>query len=114
MTLDALFKPKSIAVIGASRHKEKVGNVVFRNLLATYHGKLYPVNTKAEDVEGIKAFKSVKEIPDPVDLVIITVPREAVPTVMEEAVEKQVKAAIVITAGFKEVGEEKLETRLSI
>jgi len=112
MTLDALFKPKSIAVIGASRHKEKVGNVVFRNLLATYHGKLYPVNTKAEDVEGIKAFKSVKEIPDPVDLVIITVPREAVPTVMEEAVEKQVKAAIVITAGFKEVGEEKLENEI--
>lgn len=112
MTLDALFKPKSIAVIGASRHKEKVGNVVFRNLLATYHGKLYPVNTKAEDVEGIKAFKSVKEIPDPVDLVVITVPREAVPTVMEEAVEKQVKAAIVITAGFKEVGEERLENEV--
>ena len=109
MPLDELFKPKSIAVIGASRYKEKVGNVVFRNLLSTYHGKLYPVNTKAEDVEGIKAYKSVKEIPDPIDLVVITVPREAVPQVMEESVEKGVKAAIVITAGFKEVGEAKLE-----
>ena len=109
MTLDALFKPSSIAVIGASRHKEKVGNVVFRNLLLTFHGKLYPVNNKAEDVEGIKAYRSVKEIPDPVDLVVITVPREVVPQVMEESVEKGVKAAIVITAGFKEVGEEKLE-----
>jgi len=109
MPLDDLFKPKSIAVIGASRYKEKVGNVVFRNLLSTYHGKLYPVNTKAEDVEGVKAYKSVKDIPDPVDLVVITVPREAVPQVMEESVEKGVKAAIVITAGFKEVGEVKLE-----
>ncbi|BFH74567.1 acetate--CoA ligase [Sulfurisphaera javensis] len=109
MELDALFKPKSIAVIGASRYKEKVGNVVFRNLLYTYHGKLFPVNTKAEDVEGIKAYKSVKEIPDPVDLVVITVPREAVPQVMEESVEKGVKASIVITAGFREVGEAKLE-----
>ncbi|BCU71433.1 acetate--CoA ligase family protein [Stygiolobus caldivivus] len=109
MTLDALFKPKSIAVIGASRHKEKVGNIVFRNLLSTYHGKLYPVNTKAEDVEGVKAYKSIKEIPDQLDLIVITVPREAVPSVMEEAVEKQVKAAIVITAGFREVGEAKLE-----
>ena len=109
MPLDDLFKPKSIAVIGASRYKEKVGNVVFRNLLSTYHGKLYPVNTKAEDVEGVKAYKSVKDIPDPVDLVVITVPREAVPQVMEESVEKGVKAAIVITAGFREVGEVKLE-----
>lgn len=109
MDLEYLFKPKSIAVIGASRYKEKVGNVVFRNLLYTFHGKLYPVNTKAEDVEGIKAYKSVKDIPDPVDLVVITVPREAVPQVMEEAVEKGVKASIVITAGFKEVGEVKLE-----
>jgi len=112
MSLDELFKPKSIAVIGASRYKEKVGNVVFRNLLSTYHGKLYPVNTKAEDVEGVKAYRSVKEIPDPVDMVVITVPREAVPQVMEESVGKGVKAAIVITAGFKEVGEEKLENEV--
>ncbi|QIW24413.1 CoA-binding protein [Sulfolobus sp. S-194] len=112
MSLEYLFKPKSIAVIGASRYKEKVGNVVFRNLLYTYHGKLYPVNSKAEDVEGIKAYKSVKDIPDPIDMVVITVPREAVPQVMEEAVEKNVKAAIVITAGFKEVGEAELEDKV--
>jgi len=66
MTLDALFKPSSIAVMGASRHKKKVENVVFRNLLLTFHGKLYPVNNKAEGVEGIKAYRSVKEVPDPV------------------------------------------------
>ncbi|WP_338598550.1 acetate--CoA ligase family protein [Sulfolobus tengchongensis] len=107
--LEFLFKPKSIAVVGASRYKEKVGNVVFRNLLSTFNGKLYPINPKAEDVEGVKAYKSVKDIPDNIDLGIITVPREVVPQVMEEFVEKGVKASIIITAGFREVGEEKLE-----
>ncbi|ACP37553.1 acetate--CoA ligase family protein [Saccharolobus islandicus] len=110
--LNYLFKPRSIAVVGASRYKEKVGNVIFRNLLSTFHGKLYPVNAKAEDVEGVKAFKSVKEIPDDIDLGIITVPREIVPQVMEELVEKGVRASIVITAGFREVGEEKLENEV--
>ncbi|MGC9105028.1 MAG: acetate--CoA ligase family protein [Thermoprotei archaeon] len=107
-----LFDPSSIAVIGASRHKEKVGNVVFRNLISTFKGKVFPVNNKAEDVEGVKAYKSVKEIPDPVDLAVITVPRDFVPQVLEEAGEKGVKAVIVITAGFREVGEEKLEEEI--
>ena len=95
--LNYLFKPRSIAVVGASRYKEKVGNVIFRNLLSTFHGKLYPVNAKAEDVEGVKAFKSVKEIPDDIDLGIITVPREIVPQVMEELVEKGVRASIAVS-----------------
>ncbi|AAK42002.1 Conserved hypothetical protein [Saccharolobus solfataricus P2] len=110
--LNYLFKPRSIAVVGASRHKEKVGNVIFRNLLSTFQGKLYPINTKAEDVEGVKAYKSVKEIPDDIDLGVIAVPREVVPQTMEEFVEKGVKASIVITAGFREVGEEKLENEV--
>lgn len=114
MTLDSLFRPKSIAVVGASRSREKVGNIVTRNLLATYRGKVYPVNNKAEEVEGLKAYKSLKDIPANVDLAIIAVPREFTVQVMEEAVEKGVKATIVITSGFKEIGEEgaKLEEEL--
>ena len=110
--LDYLFSASSIAVIGASRHKEKVGNVIFRNLLSTFKGKLYPVNNKAEDVEGVKAFRSVKEVPDSIDLAVISVPRDYVPQVLEECGEKGVKAVVVITAGFKEVGEEKLEEEI--
>ncbi len=112
--LDALFKPKSIAVVGASRNKEKVGNVITRNLTSTFRGKVFPVNNKAESVEGLEAYKSIKEIKDDVDLVIISVPRESAIGVMEEAGEKGVKASIVITAGFREVGGEgvKLEEEL--
>ncbi|MUN28437.1 acetate--CoA ligase family protein [Sulfuracidifex metallicus] len=112
--LDPLFKPKSIAVIGASRNREKVGNVITRNLLSSFRGKIYPVNNKAESVEGLTAYKSVKDIKDDVDLGIISVPREAAVEVMEELGEKGVKASIVITAGFREVGGEgvKLEEEL--
>jgi len=111
-SLAKLFNPDSIAVIGASRHKEKVGNVVFRNLMATFRGKLYPVNNKAEDVEGVKAYKSVKDVPGDVDLAVVTVPRDFVPEVLEESGEKGVRAVIVITAGFREVGEVKLEEEI--
>ncbi|MEW9492449.1 MAG: CoA-binding protein, partial [Candidatus Aramenus sulfurataquae] len=114
MSLNYLFRPSSIAVVGASRNREKIGNIITRNLLATFRGKIYPVNNKAEKVENLQAYKSLKEIPGDVDLAIISVPREYVVQVMEDAVEKQVKAAIVITAGFKEIGEEgaKLEEQL--
>ncbi|TRM74257.1 acetyl CoA synthetase, partial [Sulfolobus sp. E5] len=114
MSLNPLFKPRNIAVIGASRNKEKVGNVIFRNLISTFRGNVYPINNKAESVEGIKAYKSVKEIHEDIDLGIIVVPREYVIPVMEEMVEKGVKSAIVITAGFREVGREgeELEKKL--
>ncbi|MCY0883393.1 MAG: acetate--CoA ligase family protein [Acidianus infernus] len=114
MSLDPLFRPKSIAVVGASRNREKIGNIILRNLLSTYRGKIYPVNNKAEEIEGMKSYKTLKEIPGDVDLAIISVPRQFAVEVMEDAVEKVVKASIVITSGFREVGEEgaKLEEEL--
>ncbi|MCY0873863.1 MAG: acetate--CoA ligase family protein [Acidianus infernus] len=114
MSLDPLFRPKSIAVVGASRNREKIGNIILRNLLSTYRGKIYPVNNKAEEIEGMKSYKTLKEIPGDVDLAIISVPRQFAVEVMEDAVEKGVKASIVITSGFREVGEEgaKLEEEL--
>jgi acetyl coenzyme A synthetase (ADP forming)-like protein len=114
MLLDPLFRPKSIAVVGASRNREKIGNIILRNLIATYRGKIYPVNNKAEEIEGMKSYKTLKEIPGDVDLAIISVPRQFAVEVMEDAVEKGVKASIVITSGFREVGDEgaKLEEEL--
>ncbi|BDC17988.1 acetate--CoA ligase [Acidianus sp. HS-5] len=114
MSLDPLFRPKSIAVVGASRNREKIGSIILRNLMTTYRGKIFPVNNKAETIEGMKSYKTLKEIPEEVDLAIISVPRQFSVEVMEDAVEKGVKASIVITSGFKEVGEEgaKLEDEL--
>jgi acetyl coenzyme A synthetase (ADP forming)-like protein len=112
VALEKLFRPKSIAVIGASRSKEKVGNVILRNLLLTFNGKVYPVNNKAETVEGLKAYKSVSEIENEIDLAIISVPSEACIEVMEDIGKKGIKASIIISSGFREVGEEKLEEEL--
>ncbi|MEM1599392.1 MAG: acetate--CoA ligase family protein [Sulfolobaceae archaeon] len=106
MSLEYLFKPSSIAVIGASRNREKIGNVIFRNVRFTFRGKVYPINNKAEEIDGIKSFKSIKEVKDNVDLAIIAIPRDSVPEVMEELGESNVKAAIIITSGFREVGGE--------
>ncbi len=107
--LEALFKPKSIAVIGASKNRNKVGNIILRNLLSTYSGKIIPINNNAEKVEGLNAYKSIKDVKDHVDLAIIAVPREEVPEVMEELGESNVKASIIITSGFRELDEKGAE-----
>ena len=112
--IEPLFNPKSIAVVGASRDKEKVGNIVLRNVMSTFAGKIYPVNQSADSVEGIKAFKSIKDIGEVPDLAIIAVPREAVPGVMEMAGETGTKSAIIITSGFKEVDERGAELQSQI
>ncbi len=104
-SLGGLFDPRSIAVVGASHRKEKIGNVVFRNLLATFSGNLYPVNSSAMDVEGRRAYGSLTAIEEDVDLAIVVVPRDAVPGVMLDAAKKGVKGAVVITSGFREVDE---------
>jgi acetate---CoA ligase (ADP-forming) len=99
----SLVNPRSIAVVGASRQREKVGNIIFRNLTATYGGRLYAVNSKGEDVQGSRAYKSLSSIEEEVDLAIVVVPRDSVPEVMQEAALKRVKAAVIISSGFREV-----------
>jgi acetate---CoA ligase (ADP-forming) len=101
--LGRILSPRSIAVVGASRKREKIGNVVFRNLAATFRGDLYPVNSAGEEVEGRKAYSALSLIPDEVDLVVVVVPRDAVAAVMRDAADKRVKGAVVITSGFREV-----------
>ncbi len=106
MNLDYFFKPRAIAVIGASNDPLKLGYEVFKNLKKYRDGKVYPVNVKDEVVQGVKAYKNVKEIPGEVDLAIIVVPKRFVKQAIIDCGEKGVKGAVIITAGFGETGEE--------
>ena len=107
------FDPKSIAVIGASPTPGKVGYNVLMNIIDSgYSGKVYPINLKADDLKeigGYKAFKSVLDVPEPIDIAIFVIPGKFVLSVTEECGQKKIKGLIVITAGFKEVGVEGLK-----
>jgi len=110
-----LLKPKSVAIIGASRNPEKVGRIILENYINTgYSGKLYPVNKEAagEEIAGLKAYKSVLDIKGAVDLAVIAVPAPFVPGVLEECGKKKVKSAIVISGGFSEVGNTELQEQI--
>lgn len=100
-----IFYPDSIAVIGASANPKKVGYSLLRNLLS-FPGDLYPVNPVRKELFGRKTYPSVKDIPGPVDWAVIAVPARLVPEVMEECGEKGVRLAIIVTAGFREIGGE--------
>ncbi|MEM0448289.1 MAG: acetate--CoA ligase family protein [Methanomassiliicoccales archaeon] len=105
-----LFEPDSIAIIGASREEKKVGHIVLRNLISSgFAGALYPINPQAKEILGIKCYPSVLEVPGRIDLGLVCVPNILVPDVMEQMGNKGVKAAIVISAGFKETGKEGAE-----
>ncbi len=113
--LDRLFKPRAIAVIGASNNPLSIGYIVIENLLNhDYKGPIYPINPKADEILGLKVYKSVTEVPGEVDVVNISIKNVMVPKVLEECGQKGVKFAIVHSAGFKEVGEEgrKLEREM--
>ncbi len=104
-SIGPLFKPRSVAVIGASNREGSVGHALFRNILINgYTGIVYPVNLKQRSVLGVKAYESVREIRDEVDLAVLIVPAVSVPAMLAECGQKKVKAAIVISAGFKELG----------
>lgn len=105
--LDALFKPKSVAIIGASNNPLSIGHIVLKNLLDhNFKGPIYPINPKSKYIKSFRAFPSVAEVPDDIDLVNISIKNTLVPYVLEDCGKKGVKFAIVHTAGFKEVGEE--------
>ncbi|MEO8504825.1 MAG: acetate--CoA ligase family protein [Acidobacteriota bacterium] len=104
-SLDALFAPRSIAVVGASRRKDSIGYALLDNLITSeFNGALYPVNPKAEVVHSFKCYPSLTAIPDPVDLALIAVPKILVRAAVEEAIRKGVRGLVVITAGFSETG----------
>jgi len=108
--LDSILRPRSIAVIGASRHPNTIGYQILDNLIRYgFNGPLYPVNPKADVIHSIRAWPSVSAIPDPVELAILVVPKELVLAAAEECGKKGVKGLVVITAGFAEVGGEGVE-----
>jgi len=105
--LDALFKPRAVAIVGASTKELSIGNVIIRNLQEYgYKGAIYPINPAAPDVRGIKAYKSLSEVPGEVDLAHIIIPAKFVPQTIEECGRKGIKAVVINSAGFSEMGEE--------
>ena len=105
--LDKIFKPKSIAVVGATNRPGAPGFSIFRNLVGSgYEGVVYPVNPTKDSVQGVQAYKSVSDLPKIVDLAIIVTPAKIVLDVVEECGKKGIKGILTISAGFKEIGEE--------
>ena len=112
MNLDKFFNPRSVCVIGASRNTRKIGHVILRNFTETFHGKVYPVNPEAKKILGLKCYPSVLKIQNNVDLAIIALPAKIVPQILEECGKKGIKNCIVVSSGFKETGNIKIENEL--
>lgn len=109
------FCPRSLAVIGASRHEEKIGHGVLKNIIASgYQGKIYPINPAADQILDLPCYPSILQVPHEVEMAVVVVPGPAVAQVLEECGQKEVKGAVIISAGFREVGGEgmKEERRL--
>ena len=105
--LDAVFRPKSIAVLGASSEPGKFGHSLVQNLQSfNFPGEVYPVSRSAPEICGYKAFPSLRDLPKAVDLILVSIPSQAVPAGIADATAISAKAAVVYTAGFQEIGEE--------
>src|SRR5512139_4111558 len=105
--LKVFFSPKSVAVIGASERPGSVGRTVLWNLISNpFGGTVYPINPKRPNVLGIKAWPSLSALPERVDLAVVVTPAQAVPGVIQECAELGIRGAIILSAGFKEIGAE--------
>ncbi len=116
-TLKPFFDPGSVAVIGASSNPTKLGYAVLKNLVDGGYaqvGKVYPINPGAEEILGYPAYPSVLEVPGPIDQAVIVIPYPQVPDVLRTCGQKGIPAAIIISAGFREAGEEGLERELEL
>ena len=113
MTLDMLFRPRSIAVLGASSKKGKIGYELVNNLVKhNFSGKIYPINPKGGSVLGIKMYKSLNKVNDKIDLALIALPAEKIIDIVKELGEKGTGSAVIYTAGFSEIGNVELEEKL--
>ena len=113
--LDVIFAPQSVAVIGATEKEGSVGRTLLWNLIShPFGGTVFPVNPKRNNILGIRAYPTIADVPDQVDLAVIVTPAPSVPGVVDECVQAGVKGAIIISAGFKEIGAEgvKLEQQI--
>jgi len=100
---EPLFYPKSLAVIGASSDKTKFGNIILSALMEIgFEGKIYPVNTEGGEINGLKSYRSLQDIPGEVDFAVLTIPAPAIKDSLEACLRKGVKGVEIITSGFKE------------
>ena len=107
LNLDKTFNPKSVAIIGASDEEGTVGYALMKNFIEHgFEGKIYPVNIRKTEIHGLKAYQTVEQIPEPVDLAVIATPAKTVPDVVEQCGKMGIKGIIIISAGFKEIGPE--------
>ncbi|MDH5701477.1 MAG: CoA-binding protein, partial [Candidatus Bathyarchaeota archaeon] len=107
-----LFEPRSVAIIGASRTPGKLGYNILRNLVdLEFKGELYPVNPKATEILGIKAYSQVDSIPESLDVAVIATPASTVPEIMKSCAKKGVKGVVIISSGFSEEGNTALEEK---
>jgi len=112
--LSAFFKPRSVAVVGATKKINKAGHVIFKNFAenknrGVFKGEVYPVNPTEDSILGFQCYPSVTKVPDGLELVVIVVPAKTVPQIMREAASKNVKAVVIVSSGFGEVGNHDLE-----
>jgi acetyltransferase len=114
-SLDAIFAPRNVAVIGATETRGSVGRTIMSNLITNpFGGAVFPVNPKRSAVLGVKAYPDIRSVPDPVDLVVVVTPARTVPSLIQDSVELGIPGAVIISAGFKEIGAEgaELERRI--
>jgi acetyltransferase len=105
--LSSLFKPESVVLFGASDKQDSVGGVVFKNLLTSgFEGRIFAINPKRDEVQGQKAFSSLEEIDEVVDLAVVATPAKSIPGIVEECGEHGVKMMLILSAGFRETGAE--------
>ncbi len=111
--MQSIMNPRSVAVIGASDTEGKIGNSVMKNIInGGYQGELYPINPKADQILGKKAYKSVKDVPGEIDVAVFAVPAKFCIAAMQEVGEKGISGAVMIPSGFAEVGENELQDQL--
>ncbi|MGD9097122.1 MAG: CoA-binding protein, partial [Desulfobacterales bacterium] len=105
--MEAIFAPRSVAVIGASTTPGKVGHDIFANILkGGYQGVLYPVNPTAKSILSVRAYPGVSDVPDEVDLAMIILPPQRAIQAVEDSITKSVQGIVIVSAGFREVGPE--------
>lgn len=113
---NSTLDPKSVAIVGASTDSEKIASVILRNVIeGGYNGKIYPINPKYEEIQGRKTYPTILEVPDSIDLVCVAIPYQFVDEIVDQCIKKKIKTVVIISAGFKETGEEgkKLEENIT-
>ena len=104
--LKNFFLPKSIALIGATTKENSVGLAILENLIGKFEGEIYPINPKRKEIKGLTAYPGVTYVKKPIDLAIIATPAKTIPGIIDELAKAKIDSAIIISAGFKEIGEE--------